>query len=113
MPVYNYATLDDPLAQVLGTQAVGINDAGQIVGTYRTGFTFHSFLLSGGTYITIDDPSADQTVGTNVHPRETDCGSFGSAEPVYSRRRPCRHRCSGTVDDRTPRGRGGRHARSE
>ena len=26
-------------------------------------------------------------------PRETDCGIFGSAEPVYSRRRPCRHRC--------------------
>src|SRR6478736_3716979 len=26
-------------------------------------------------------------------PRETDCGIFGSAEPVYLRRRPCRHRC--------------------
>src|SRR6516164_7271649 len=26
-------------------------------------------------------------------PRETDCGIVGSAEPVYSRRRPCRHRC--------------------
>ena len=25
-------------------------------------------------------------------PRETDCGSIGSAEPVYSRRRPRRHR---------------------
>src|ERR1700692_734655 len=26
-------------------------------------------------------------------PRETDCGIVGIAEPVYSRRRPCRHRC--------------------
>src|SRR4249919_256265 len=26
-------------------------------------------------------------------PRETDCGIVGNAEPVYSRRRPCRHRC--------------------
>ena len=26
-------------------------------------------------------------------PRETDCGIVGSAESVYSRRRPCRHRC--------------------
>ena len=26
-------------------------------------------------------------------PRETDCGIIGSAEPVYSQRRPCRHRC--------------------
>src|SRR6202790_4845980 len=46
-------------------------------------------------------------------PRETDCGSLGSAEPVYSRRRPCRHRCAGTDDDRTPRGRRGRYARTE
>ena len=29
-------------------------------------------------------------------PRETDCGIIGSAESVYSRRRPCRYRCSGT-----------------
>ena len=28
-------------------------------------------------------------------PRETDCGSIGSAELLRSRRRPCRHRCSG------------------
>src|ERR1700688_2988998 len=46
-------------------------------------------------------------------PRETDCGSLGSAEPVYSRRRPRRHRCAGTDDDRTPRGRRGRYARTE
>src|SRR5258705_13832852 len=33
--------------------------------------------------------------------------------PVYSRRRPRRHRCAGTDDDRTPRGRRGRYARTE
>src|SRR5262249_25926221 len=70
MTVYNYTTLDDPLTEGdLGTQATGINDAGQIVGTYTTGSTFHSFLLSGGTYSTIDDPSAGQrgpSSGTNV-----------------------------------------------
>ena len=26
------------------------------------------------------------------------CGSFGSAEPLYSRRRPCRHRCLELID---------------
>ena len=28
-------------------------------------------------------------------PREADCGNFGSAEPLRSRRRPCRHRRTG------------------
>ena len=28
-------------------------------------------------------------------PREADCGNFGSAEPLRSRRRPCRHRIPG------------------
>jgi len=35
MPVYNYTTLDDPLAG--GTEAWGINDIGQIVGEYVDG----------------------------------------------------------------------------
>ena len=30
-------------------------------------------------------------------PRETDCGRIGSAEPLRSRRRPCRHRSSGPM----------------
>jgi|AmaraimetFIIA100_FD_contig_123_39108_length_1218_multi_5_in_0_out_1_1 hypothetical protein len=36
MSVYNYTTLDDPLAPVgpQGTAAKSINDAGQIVGDY-------------------------------------------------------------------------------
>ena len=28
-------------------------------------------------------------------PRETDCGRLGSAEPLRTRRRPCRHRSTG------------------
>jgi hypothetical protein len=47
------------------------------------------------------------------HPRGTDCGSVGNAEPLVSRRRPCRHRSSGTYRCRSPRGRRGRHARKE
>ena len=30
------------------------------------------------------------------------CGSFGSAEPLYSRRRPCRHRCLELIDVELP-----------
>ena len=46
-------------------------------------------------------------------PRETDCGKIGSAEPLRSRRRRCRHQRLDRDDDRTPRGQRGRHARTE
>jgi hypothetical protein len=50
-----YTTLDDPLS--LGENAaLGINDAGQIVGSIENGA--HGFLYNGGTYITLDDPLA-------------------------------------------------------
>src|SRR5512133_1513266 len=69
MPIYKYTTLDDPLASgSLGTNAVGINNAGQIVGEYSDGSGFHGFLLSGGTYTTLNDPLAPnftETFGIN------------------------------------------------
>ncbi len=34
MPVYVYTTFDDPLTKIGDTDANGINDAGQIVGSY-------------------------------------------------------------------------------
>ena len=63
MPVYTFTTVDDPLAPG-STQASGINDMGQIVGTY---FNAHGFLLSGGSYFTIDDPLATQTVAQGIN----------------------------------------------
>src|SRR5262245_61265078 len=53
-----------------GTVALGINDNGQIVGVYITGggLRVHGFLLSDGTYTTLDDPSATistQALGIN------------------------------------------------
>src|SRR5262249_15418102 len=61
MPVYayTYTTLDDPSG--VGTVASGINDIGQIVGSYRdaTGGS-HGFFYNpnDGTYATIDNPLA-------------------------------------------------------
>jgi hypothetical protein len=46
MPVYTYTTLDDPLASAGfsgGTGASGINDKGQIVGTYRNASGHHGY----------------------------------------------------------------------
>src|SRR5436190_23272922 len=56
MPIYTSTTLDDPLATRVGTIAQGINATGQIVGYYTASVNFHGFLLSGGTYTTLDDP---------------------------------------------------------
>ena len=63
---YSFTTLDDPLAngtppQTVGNQgtyATGIDDAGQIVGFYWDTQGQHGFVLSGGVYTTLNDPSA-------------------------------------------------------
>jgi probable HAF family extracellular repeat protein len=54
---YGFATIDEPLAFPGFTEASGINDAGQIVGTFLdTSIVQHGFLLSGGSFTTIDAP---------------------------------------------------------
>src|SRR5262249_51191067 len=45
------------------TEAVGINPAGQIVGLYQSAdTTFHAFLLSQGSFTSIDFPGATSTL---------------------------------------------------
>src|SRR5467141_3704642 len=59
MPIYTYATLNDPLAGSGGTFAVGINNEGQITGYYfDSNGAAHGFLYSGGTWTTLNDPFA-------------------------------------------------------
>ena len=56
MTAYTYTTIDDPSA-ANGTSAGGINDLGQIIGSYDDGSNHaHGFLYSGGIYTTIDIP---------------------------------------------------------
>src|SRR5262249_55974643 len=63
MPIYSYTTIDDP-SGALGTFAQGINTSGQIAGYYLDGSnSSHGFLLSGGTYTTLDDPLASAVAG--------------------------------------------------
>ena len=61
-----YTPLDDPLA-TNGTFATGINASGQIVGYYQNGTGQHGFLLSGGIYTTIDDPSGGTTFANGIN----------------------------------------------
>jgi probable HAF family extracellular repeat protein len=53
---YTFTIIDVPGA--FSTRPIGINDAGQIVGTFRDATGQHGFLLSGGTFTTIDAPGA-------------------------------------------------------
>src|SRR5438477_3476654 len=58
MPTYTFATLNDPAATD-GTTPEGINDSGQIVGTYTgSDNAVHGFLYSAGAYTALTDPSA-------------------------------------------------------
>jgi probable HAF family extracellular repeat protein len=74
MPIYTYTTLHDPLATgAAATGASGINDSGQVVGTYVhldtvTDGRQHGFLYAGGTYTMLDHPGAINTnaVGINA-----------------------------------------------
>jgi len=63
-----------------GTQAVGINNAGQIVGSYLDAGIFHGFLLSGGTFTTIDVAAATHgTRAFGINDAGTIVGSFENA----------------------------------
>src|SRR5215471_15901799 len=78
MPVYNYTTIDDPFAfGGSATSAIGINAAGQIVGYYGDASGTHGFLLSGGMYTPLDDPSAaNQTMASGINNVGQIVGSF-------------------------------------
>jgi len=81
MPVYNYTTLDHPLA-TNGGQALGINGSGQIVGDYLVGTAQHAFLYNpnGGTYTTLDDPLATNgTVARGINDSGQIVGNYNNA----------------------------------
>ena len=57
------ATLKDPLEGAGGSQALGINNAGQVVGFYiDAGNRGHGYLYTGGNYFTLDDPLGNSTL---------------------------------------------------
>jgi len=58
MPVNVFTTIDDPAASTGTTLSFDINNLGRIVGQFADASGTHGFLLSGGTFTTIDDPLA-------------------------------------------------------
>jgi len=63
---FTFEKVDFPGAT--STQATGINDVGQIVGTYRIGDSSHGFLLNGGIYTPIRDcPGANSPLPIGIN----------------------------------------------
>src|SRR5579871_3892286 len=72
---YDYATLDAPSG--VQTLAYGINNKGQIVGSFSNSHGWHGFLYSIGTYTTIDEPAGiNGTDGFGINDAGTLVGHF-------------------------------------
>src|SRR5262249_47463264 len=80
-----YTTIDDPLG-THGTMATGINNTGQIVGTYvDSASRQHGFLYSGGFYTTLDEPAATRDpVAPGIKPAGQIVGSFRDASGTHA-----------------------------
>ena len=74
--IYRYSAISDPLG-VDGTSAYGINDAGQVVGTYLDASgVAHGFLDTNGVYATLDVPAASGTEAYGINNSGQVVGSY-------------------------------------
>jgi probable HAF family extracellular repeat protein len=82
---YGFGTLDVPGGN--NTAAFGINDAGQIVGSFASSTGVHGFLYSGGTFTQIDVPSGTYTEAFGINNAGQIVGWYqidGFAQPGFA-----------------------------
>src|SRR5437899_2761658 len=75
VPALTFSTIDFPGAMG-STTANGINDRGQIVGTFGGVLGNHGFLLDKGTFTTIDFPGSVFNVAFGINNRGQIVGSY-------------------------------------
>jgi hypothetical protein len=75
MTDYSYTTIGVPGAT--NTDAVAINNSGQVVGFYRIGAKDESFICSDGAFATIDVPGGIDTDAVSIN-------NFGQVVGVYN-----------------------------
>ncbi len=75
---FSFTTIDVPGAIPGSTRAGGINNSGQIVGSFVAGATTHGFLDTGGSFTTIDMPGASGagTVASGINDAGQIVGDF-------------------------------------
>jgi hypothetical protein len=69
-----FTTLDFPGA--FSTEALGINETGDIVGDHKDGSGNHGFLMSGGAFTSIDVPGASSTRAMSIDQSGNIVGAF-------------------------------------
>jgi probable HAF family extracellular repeat protein len=62
-----YTTIDYPNSLATDTRVFGINSAGDMVGTYKSGGDTHGFLYTGGVFTTIDKSGALSTTPQGIN----------------------------------------------
>lgn len=79
-----FVTIDHPdAATPAGTSVVGINDRGEVIGTYvdEEDGNRYGFVLSGGRFTTLDAPGSDGfTVGQGINNAGTAVGLYADEE---------------------------------
>jgi uncharacterized membrane protein len=73
---YQYTILDDPNAAPGQTLARGVNDSGEVVGSFSDSSGLHGFLESGGVYSTLDYPGASFTLPEGINNQGEVVGVF-------------------------------------
>jgi uncharacterized membrane protein len=63
-----FETIDVPVPGATATRAFGINPQGDIVGSYTEAGVTHGYLLSNGTFTTIDYPDSSSTEAWGINP---------------------------------------------
>ena len=71
---YRFTTIDVPGA--IGTTARGVNDSGEIVGSFTDDTGSHGFLYKGGTFATLGPPGASQSEAASINNAGQIVGSF-------------------------------------
>src|SRR5438105_4550842 len=71
---YSFITFDVP--GLSDTWASGINDSGQIVGSYPDAAGWHGFLLDNGSYTTLDVPGSLSTRAIGINATGQIVGSY-------------------------------------
>jgi autotransporter passenger strand-loop-strand repeat protein/probable HAF family extracellular repeat protein len=69
-----YTTIDYPGA--IGTDITGINNNGEMIGTYSDASGEHGFTYSGGVFTTLDDPNGDLTYPFGINDLGQIVGEF-------------------------------------
>jgi probable HAF family extracellular repeat protein len=81
--IYSFTTIDVPGATGGTRGARGINDSGQIVGSFYDGVRDHGFAYSGGRFTTIDVPGAFTNVAFGINNSGQIVGSFIDATAYH------------------------------